>query len=132
MLYDKHILKYQITLIIFESRLMRIINTCTNNAKKIGIWSTNRPEWTITDLACATQGLYDVALYETLGPEIVEYVINHAELEIIVCSSNYMAQLSNMKEHLPTLFVIILMDIDVMDPLEKLPDDVSKDEIIQL
>lgn len=73
---------------------MHIINTCTNNAKRIGIWSTNRPEWTITDLACVTQGLYDVALYETLGPEIVEYVINHAELEIIVCSSNYLAQLS--------------------------------------
>lgn len=115
----------------FGSGLKYIINTLTSNVKKIGIWSANRPEWTITDLACATQGLYNVALYETLGPETVEYVINHAELEIIVCSSNYLAQLLIMKDRLPTLSVIILMDTVVMDPLEKLPDGVPKGEIIQ-
>ncbi|KAL0144089.1 hypothetical protein V8B55DRAFT_1483465 [Mucor lusitanicus] len=98
---------------------------------QIGIWSANRPEWTITDLACATQGLCNVALYETLGPDTVQYVINHAELQIIVCSSNYLAQLLGMKEQLPALSVVILMDTVVMDPLEKLPDAVPKGAIIQ-
>lgn len=117
----------------FGSGLMHIIATHTHhtNNNKIGIWSANRPEWTITDLACATQGLCNVALYETLGPDTVQYVINHAELQIIVCSSNYLAQLLGMKEQLPALSVVILMDTVVMDPLEKLPDAVPKGAIIQ-
>ncbi|KAL9557061.1 hypothetical protein MBANPS3_001587 [Mucor bainieri] len=116
----------------FGSGLMQIIATHTHNsANKIGIWSANRPEWTIADLACATQGLYNVALYETLGPDTVQYVINHAELEIIVCSSNYLAQLLGMKQQLPKLSVVILMDTVVNDPLEKLPDGVPKGAIIQ-
>lgn len=82
-------------------------------------------------MACATQGLYNDVLSETLGPETVEYVINHAEFEIIVCSFNYLAQLLSLKEHLSTLSFIVLTDNVVMDPLEKLPDGVLKGEIIQ-
>lgn len=115
----------------FGSGLMQTMARHTPNASKIGIWSANRPEWTIADLACATQGLYNVALYETLGPDTVQYVINHAELEVIVCSSNYLAQLLAMKQQLPTLSVVVLMDTVVMDPLEKLPDGVPKGAIIQ-
>ncbi|KAI8639886.1 hypothetical protein BD408DRAFT_484526 [Parasitella parasitica] len=115
----------------FGSGLMHIIQTHTKNATKIGIWSANRPEWTITDLACASQGLCSVALYETLGSETVQYIINHAELEILVCSSKYLAQLLKIKENIPSLSVIISMDTVVMDPLEKLPDGVPKGEIIQ-
>ncbi|KAI8988480.1 hypothetical protein BDF20DRAFT_905042 [Mycotypha africana] len=58
---------------------------------------TQPPEWTITNMASASQGLCNVALYETLGPDAVEYVINHAELELIVCTSNHLAKLLKLK-----------------------------------
>ncbi|CEP14131.1 hypothetical protein [Parasitella parasitica] len=115
----------------FGSGLMHIMQKHAINTSKIGIWSTNRPEWTITDLACASQGLCNIALYETLGPETMQYIINHAELEIIVCSSKYLRRLLEMKHNIPSLSVIILMDTVVNDPLEKLPDGVQKGEIIQ-
>jgi long-chain acyl-CoA synthetase len=76
----------------------------------VGIWAKNRPEWTITDIACASQSLYTVALYETLGKDAVEYVANHAELSIIVCSSDKIATLLQMKDQLPHLEYIISMD----------------------
>lgn len=40
----------------------------------VGIWSGNREEWQIVDLACQAYGLVSVSLYETLGPDTAEYM----------------------------------------------------------
>ncbi|KAI9281094.1 hypothetical protein BY458DRAFT_450589 [Sporodiniella umbellata] len=76
----------------------------------VGIWSINRPEWTIADLALAAYSLYSVALYDTLGPDTVEYVINHSELETVICSGDHIADLLKIKHKLPGLKTIISMD----------------------
>lgn len=52
------------------------------------MWSTNRPEWQLTDLACMGQSLFSVSIYDTLGPQTAEYIINHAELVSVVASAN--------------------------------------------
>ncbi|KAI9265933.1 hypothetical protein BY458DRAFT_457727 [Sporodiniella umbellata] len=76
----------------------------------IGIWAVNRPEWAITDLALSAYALYTVALYDTLGPDTVEFVINHAEIETVVCSGNHVHDLLKMKHRIPQLKTIISMD----------------------
>lgn len=35
-----------------------------------------------------SQSLYTVSIYDTLGPESTEYIINHAELRSVICSLN--------------------------------------------
>lgn len=40
----------------------------------VGIWSANREEWQVVDLACHAYGLVGVSIYETLGPDVVEYM----------------------------------------------------------
>jgi long-chain acyl-CoA synthetase len=57
-----------------------------------------------------SQRLYTVSLYETLGPETTEYVINHAELNCVVTSLNHVVTLLRLKPRLPTLKLIIVMD----------------------
>uniref|UniRef100_A0A8D0D7M9 Long-chain-fatty-acid--CoA ligase n=1 Tax=Sander lucioperca TaxID=283035 RepID=A0A8D0D7M9_SANLU len=42
----------------------------------IGIFSQNRPEWTIGELACYTYSLVAVPLYDTLGTEAIGYIID--------------------------------------------------------
>ncbi|KAK1888130.1 Long-chain-fatty-acid--CoA ligase 1 [Dissostichus eleginoides] len=42
----------------------------------IGIFSQNRPEWTISELACYTYSLVSVPLYDTLGTEAILYIID--------------------------------------------------------
>ncbi|XP_071384615.1 long-chain-fatty-acid--CoA ligase 1-like isoform X2 [Centroberyx affinis] len=42
----------------------------------IGIFSQNRPEWTISELACYTYSLVSVPLYDTLGTEAISYIID--------------------------------------------------------
>ncbi|KAG6002910.1 hypothetical protein E4U21_002521 [Claviceps maximensis] len=76
----------------------------------VGVWSQNRPEWQIADLGASSQGLYTVSLYETLGPDATEYIINHAELPSVVCSLPHIAELIKLAPHIPTLKIIVSMD----------------------
>lgn len=94
----------------------------------VGLWCQNRPEWQITgnvsrqlanrstnlpslpDLACMSQALYTVSLYETLGPSATEFIANHASLPCIVTSLPHIPTLLKLKPRLPSLKVIISLD----------------------
>ncbi|KAH7073655.1 long-chain-fatty-acid-CoA ligase/ protein binding protein [Paraphoma chrysanthemicola] len=76
----------------------------------IGLWCQNRPEWQITDLACMTQSLYTVSIYDTLGPDTTEYIINHSGLTCVVAGMNHVTALLKLKPRLPTLKLIIVLD----------------------
>ncbi|PVU93887.1 hypothetical protein BB561_002953 [Smittium simulii] len=76
----------------------------------VGIYSINRPEWGITERALATQSLYSVALYDTLGESSMEYILNHSEAAILVCSVDKVHKLLSNKHSLPLLKVIVCMD----------------------
>ena len=41
----------------------------------MGIYSKNRPEWVLTDLAAAMIGGTTIAFYDTLGPAAIDFVI---------------------------------------------------------
>uniref|UniRef100_A0A3Q3FL47 Long-chain-fatty-acid--CoA ligase n=1 Tax=Labrus bergylta TaxID=56723 RepID=A0A3Q3FL47_9LABR len=51
----------------------------------VGIFSQNRPEWTISELACYTYSLVSVPLYDTLGTEAITYIIDKASISTVVC-----------------------------------------------
>ncbi|XP_017697272.2 long chain acyl-CoA synthetase 4-like isoform X1 [Phoenix dactylifera] len=50
---------------------------------RCGIYGVNCPEWVITMEACNAHGIYCVPLYDTLGPGAVEFIICHAEVQIV-------------------------------------------------
>ncbi|KAG9024617.1 hypothetical protein FRB95_011267 [Tulasnella sp. JGI-2019a] len=76
----------------------------------VGIWSINRPEWQIIDMAAGAYNKVTVALYDTLGPHAVEYVINHAELPIVFCTANHIGDLIKNSMNCPSLKVIVSID----------------------
>ncbi|CAG8471627.1 11251_t:CDS:10 [Paraglomus occultum] len=76
----------------------------------VGIYSNNRPEWFITDKACAMQNLITVPLYDTLGPETVGYIFNHADIAIVVAAENRIQNILRVSHKSPGLKVIISMD----------------------
>ncbi|XP_053272582.1 long-chain-fatty-acid--CoA ligase 1a isoform X2 [Pleuronectes platessa] len=61
--------------------------------KFIGIFSQNRPEWTISELACHTYSLVVVPLYDTLGTEAIAYVIDTAAISTVICDVPEKAQM---------------------------------------
>ncbi|EEH37634.1 long-chain-fatty-acid-CoA ligase [Paracoccidioides lutzii Pb01] len=76
----------------------------------VGIWCQNRPEWQLTDLACMSQSLYTVSLYETLGADATQYIIDNAELTCVVTSLPHIATLIELKPQLPSLKLIVCLD----------------------
>ncbi|KNC74339.1 hypothetical protein SARC_13109, partial [Sphaeroforma arctica JP610] len=46
----------------------------------VGLYSKNRMEWTLTDHALSSYTLPSVAIYDTLGPDSVHYVMEHSEM----------------------------------------------------
>ncbi|KAG7225832.1 hypothetical protein INR49_014353 [Caranx melampygus] len=53
--------------------------------KFIGVFSQNRPEWTISEIACYTYSLVVVPLYDTLGTEAIAYIIDKATISTVIC-----------------------------------------------
>ncbi|KAM9462131.1 long-chain-fatty-acid--CoA ligase 5 [Clarias gariepinus] len=79
----------------------------------IGIFAQNRPEWIISELACYTYSMVAVPLYDTLGPEALVFIINRANISIVLCDKQDKMEilLANCEKGLtPVLKTIIVMD----------------------
>ncbi|KAJ2365060.1 medium-chain fatty acid-CoA ligase faa2 [Coemansia sp. RSA 2610] len=76
----------------------------------LGIYSINRPEWLLAEFAGFRSSKYSVALYDTLGAESVEYIVEHAGVATIVCSIDKVPKLLKLKQRLPSLKAIVSMD----------------------
>lgn len=53
-----------------------------NPGDRCGIYGSNCPEWIIAMEACNSHGIQYVPLYDTLGANAVEFIINHAEISL--------------------------------------------------
>ena len=42
----------------------------------ISLYSKNREEWAMTDIACILSGMTSVTLYDTLGKDSIEYILD--------------------------------------------------------
>uniref|UniRef100_A0A3Q1AZ89 Long-chain-fatty-acid--CoA ligase n=1 Tax=Amphiprion ocellaris TaxID=80972 RepID=A0A3Q1AZ89_AMPOC len=80
--------------------------------KFIGIFSQNRPEWTISELACYTYSLVAVPLYDTLGTEAIGYIIDRATIATVICDVPEKARmiLDCVGEKGRTVKTIVLME----------------------
>ncbi|KAJ1965890.1 medium-chain fatty acid-CoA ligase faa2 [Dipsacomyces acuminosporus] len=76
----------------------------------LGIYTINRPEWLVAELGGFRSRRFSVALYDTLGADSIEYIINHAEIQVLVCSIDKIPKLLAIRDKLPELKVIISMD----------------------
>ncbi|OCF43256.1 long-chain acyl-CoA synthetase [Kwoniella heveanensis CBS 569] len=76
----------------------------------VGVWSKNREEWQVVDLACQAYGLVGVSLYETLGPDVAKFITNHCPLSIIFASANHLPSLLKIAPECPSLKIIVSMD----------------------
>ncbi|XP_048186830.1 long-chain-fatty-acid--CoA ligase 1 isoform X1 [Perognathus longimembris pacificus] len=88
----------------------------------IGIFSQNRPEWVITELACFTYSMVVVPLYDTLGTEAITYIVNKAELSVIFADKPDKARLllDSVENKLTSgLKVIVVMDSYGSDLVER-------------
>ncbi|KAF9453282.1 long-chain-fatty-acid-CoA ligase [Macrolepiota fuliginosa MF-IS2] len=76
----------------------------------VGIWSANRPEWQILEIAMQTYNKVSVSLYDTLGKDAVEYIINHAHTTIVFSTSDHISTLLKLAPQIACLKLIVVID----------------------
>ncbi|PVZ96754.1 hypothetical protein BB558_007325 [Smittium angustum] len=76
----------------------------------VALYSIGRPEWAISDRALSSQSLFCVGLHDTQGQSQIEYILNHSEASVVICSLDKVHKLLSMTGQLPLLKVIISMD----------------------
>eukprot|EP01084_Bolivina_argentea_P007348 13801_1 len=86
---------------------------------KIGLCSRNRREWLLCDYASSLQSIINVPLYATLDHNAIEYITNHAQIELIVVDKERCGEIYDlrMNKKAPSLKYIILMDYELPDQL---------------
>jgi len=78
----------------------------------IGIWSVNRAEWVTGQLGMYSQNMRAVPLYATLGEHAVDYILNHAEISIVLTEKDNTKKLLKYAHKIKSLKVIIQFDFD--------------------
>ncbi|KAI8615949.1 hypothetical protein BC830DRAFT_242483 [Chytriomyces sp. MP71] len=96
----------------FGCGLKKLHNEITNQDDHfhLGVYSVNTPEYFIADYAVHAFSLSTVALYDTLGPETSEFILNHSEIPIIVTTIDKIAILAKLAAKCPALKAVIVMD----------------------
>ncbi|KDD73153.1 hypothetical protein H632_c2479p1, partial [Helicosporidium sp. ATCC 50920] len=86
---------------------------------RVGLYGVNSVEWALVDAAAQAYSLVSVPLYDTLGPEAVEYICNHGELSAVACAS---AVLDKVVEALPSCPTVRLVVVYDAAPNARLPE----------
>ncbi|HLG13787.1 MAG TPA: long-chain fatty acid--CoA ligase [Blastocatellia bacterium] len=77
---------------------------------RVAIWSENRPEWNIADLASLALGAVDVPIYTTQSRRHVEYILSDSASRAIFVSAPFLADALTVKENVPSIEWVILFD----------------------
>jgi len=54
----------------------------------IGVYSQNCPEWILTEQGAYCFSMVIIPLYDTLGPEACSFIINQAEISVVICEND--------------------------------------------
>lgn len=75
----------------------------------IGLYFVNRPEWIIVDHACSAYSYISVPLYDTLGPDAVKYVVDHASVQAIFCVPVTLNTLLSFLSEMPSVRLVVVV-----------------------
>ncbi|GLC43806.1 hypothetical protein PLESTB_000909900 [Pleodorina starrii] len=74
----------------------------------VGIYSVNSKEWLLFDSALHAYSMISVPLYDTLGPDAVEFIANHAELAAVGVSAAVLPTLLTCLPKCPGIRVLVV------------------------
>ncbi|GLC49640.1 hypothetical protein PLESTB_000270300 [Pleodorina starrii] len=74
----------------------------------VGIYSANCKEWLLFDAALAAYSMVSVPLYDTLGPDAVQFIANHSELAAVGVSAAALPALLRCLPSCPTIRLLVV------------------------
>lgn len=75
--------------------------------RPVGLYLKNCPEWVVCEQACNAFGFVTVPLYDTLGHEAVEYILNQTGTGVVLCSPSEVSKLLGVKGQVASLAAVV-------------------------
>ncbi|VDM47326.1 unnamed protein product [Toxocara canis] len=108
----------------FADGLYRLGNT-PGQSTFLAIYSKNRPEWIIGELAAYHYSNIVVSLYDTLGPDTRTFIINQTGTKIVICDDEQkLKSLIDEAPKLPSLKHIIVIE-SYSEELQQIAENVG-------
>lgn len=95
---------------------------------RVGIYARNCPQWAVAHYALVSAGLVLVPIYDTLGPDIVEFVCNHSAVKLVFSSATNFSKLRAVRAagKLPTVRrVVVIGERDFGDDAQDIDECVA-------
>ncbi|HEX4437317.1 MAG TPA: long-chain fatty acid--CoA ligase [Solirubrobacteraceae bacterium] len=97
---------------------------------RLCILGNTRPDWTYADMAATAAGAVVVPIYQTNSPEECLWVISDSGATSIVCEdSEQLAKIVEIKDQVPNLRTVILMDAPADPTAERPLGAITLDEV---
>lgn len=94
--------------------------------KMFGIFSKNRPEWSLLDIGACLFGLTTIPIYDTLGDENITYVFNHTQLTTCFVNDGALKSLTKCKD------LVKVSTLVCMDPFDENIEGYFKERGVKL
>jgi len=78
---------------------------------RVGLYSINCADWVLTEAALTRMACVSVPLYDTLGPDAVRYICNHAELGAVACSAAVLPTMLGQLREVPSVKLVVVFNI---------------------
>ncbi|GJJ14819.1 hypothetical protein Clacol_009087 [Clathrus columnatus] len=91
----------------------------------VGIWSYNRPEWQLIDLAIQAYAGVSVSLYNSFGPDAIEYICNHAEISIVFLLLSHLPAFLSIGSKLTFLRAVVCIEDLLINSPRPNPDPIE-------
>ncbi|MBU1919804.1 long-chain fatty acid--CoA ligase, partial [bacterium] len=75
-----------------DTAAANLLNLGIHKGDTVGIFSTNRPEWAITDLAACKLGAVVVPVYPSTPATALEFILNDARIKMLVVENSELLQ----------------------------------------
>ncbi len=99
-----------------------LIDLGVQPGERLCILAGTRPEWSYVDMAVTATGAVVVPIYPTNSPEECHWVISDSGARVIVCeNAEQLAKVAAVREQLPELRTVIVIDPPSETPIESIP-----------
>uniref|UniRef100_A0A8C9H5C8 Long-chain-fatty-acid--CoA ligase n=1 Tax=Piliocolobus tephrosceles TaxID=591936 RepID=A0A8C9H5C8_9PRIM len=88
----------------------------------LGLYLSNCEEWNISDIACNAFNIINVTLYDSLGSESSNFILNQTEMQTILCNKTCAVSLFNTLNACDDIYLkkIILVESEIDEEIKKL------------
>ena len=77
---------------------LKLVDKNEDDMLLLGIYMKNCPEWLLSEHAIYCLGGATVPLYDTLGPDVVRFILEHTGMSCVVCSRKELNSLCEAKK----------------------------------